>query len=71
MTADTQSLDPERDQDQIKVIERFSEEYFNLVVANTTAENALLSSQQEGEELLVNLPRPDLSHQVRCKGVGN
>jgi Ca-activated chloride channel homolog len=45
-------LDPEKDAAKIKEIARFSEEYFALVKANTPAENAILATQQEGEELL-------------------
>jgi len=55
LTPGTQSLDLERDKDKIVTIERFSPEYFRLVAANTASENALLSSQQEDEELLVEL----------------
>jgi len=45
-------LDPEKDTAKIKEIKRFSDEYFTLVKANTTDENAILAAQQEGEELL-------------------
>ena len=45
-------LDPEKDQAKIKDIKRFSDEYFALVKANTSDENAILATQQEGEELL-------------------
>ena len=45
-------LDPEKDQAKIKEIKRFSDEYFALVKANTADENAILATQQEGEELL-------------------
>lgn len=55
MTAGTQSLDLDRDKDKIKTVERFSPEYFKLVAANTAAENALFSSQQVDEQLLVEL----------------
>ncbi|MFO1092706.1 MAG: VWA domain-containing protein [Planctomycetaceae bacterium] len=55
MTAGTQGLDLERDKDKIKTVERFSPEYFKLVAANTAAENALFSSQQADEQLLVEL----------------
>ncbi|MCA9052661.1 MAG: VWA domain-containing protein [Planctomycetaceae bacterium] len=41
--------------DKVKVIERFSTEYFTLCTANTVDENRLLASQTDGEELLVNL----------------
>lgn len=53
MTAETQSLDLEADRSEIEVVERFSAEYFEIVAANSAAENAVLSSQQDGEELLV------------------
>jgi Ca-activated chloride channel family protein len=45
-------LDPETDKAKIQEIKRFSDEYFALVRANTTDENAILAAQQEGEELL-------------------
>ena len=45
-------LDPEKDQAKIKEIKRFSDGYFALVKANTADENAILATQQEGEELL-------------------
>jgi len=41
--------------DKIKTIARFSKEYFELVKQNTAAENAMLSRQQAGEELVVKL----------------
>jgi hypothetical protein len=46
-------VDPEKDKAKIQEVKRFSEEYFALVRANTTDENAVLAAQQEGEELLV------------------
>jgi Ca-activated chloride channel family protein len=46
-------LDPTKDQAKIKEIKRFSDDYFALVTANTPDENAILASQQDGEELLV------------------
>jgi len=54
-TTGTQHLDLERDKNKIKTIERFTTDYFKLVAANTSAENALLSSQQADEQLLVEL----------------
>lgn len=53
VTPETSELDLERDADQITVVERFSDAYFELVRENTRAENELLSSQQAGERLLV------------------
>ncbi len=41
--------------DDVKTVERFSEEYFELVRANTVAENQVLASQQPDEELVIQL----------------
>jgi Ca-activated chloride channel homolog len=46
-------VDPEKDMAKVQEIKRFSDEYFALVRANTPDENAILATQQEGEELLV------------------
>ncbi len=46
-------VDPEKDQDKIRSVERFSDEYFQLVADNSPEENALLASQKSKEELLV------------------
>jgi Ca-activated chloride channel family protein len=51
--ANAQEVDPEKDDAKIKKVKRFSDEYFELVKANTPAENALLARQQEGDELIV------------------
>lgn len=48
-------IDLERDKDKVKEVTRFSDEYFKLIDANTAAENAVLSRQQAGEELVINL----------------
>jgi Ca-activated chloride channel family protein len=45
-------IDPEKDAAKIKQVKRFSDEYFELVRANTADENAILAAQQEGEDLL-------------------
>lgn len=55
VTPETAKLDPEKDKDQITTIERFSDDYFALVRANTAEENQLLSLQQPDEELLLQL----------------
>ena len=55
VTPETEEIDLEEDKALITVVERFTPEYFELVAANTAEENRLLSSQQETEELLVNL----------------
>lgn len=48
-------VDLEKDQEKIKNVDRFSDEYFKLVDANTASENALFARQQAGEELVVKL----------------
>ncbi len=55
IATNAQKIDPEKDEAKIKRIKRFSEEYFEIVRANTQEENAVLATQQEGEELLVML----------------
>ena len=55
IAANAQKIDPEKDQAKIKKIKRFSDEYFALVKANSTDENAVLATQREGEELLITL----------------
>jgi Ca-activated chloride channel family protein len=51
----TAKLDLKKDLDKIKVITRFSDDYFKLVQENNSVQNQLLCSQNEGEELLVEL----------------
>lgn len=53
MTPQTADLDLAEDAEQIVEIERFSSEYFELVAANSSDENLLLSQQQPEEMLLV------------------
>ena len=48
-------VDLKKDADKIKEITRFSDEYFELVRANTVPENQILASQKAGEELLITL----------------
>ena len=55
VAANAQDVDLQRDQDKIKTVERFSDEYFRLTAANTPSENAVLARQQAGEELLIRL----------------
>jgi Ca-activated chloride channel family protein len=55
IATNAQKIDPERDEAKIKRVKRFSDEYFEIVRANTQDENAVLASQQEGEDLLVML----------------
>jgi len=53
IATNAQKIDPEKDEAKIKRVKRFSDDYFKIVGANTSDENAVLASQQEGEELLV------------------
>jgi Ca-activated chloride channel family protein len=46
-------VDPDKKDAKVTTVSRFSDEYFALVRANTKDENAILASQQEGEELVV------------------
>ncbi|MDP6547192.1 MAG: hypothetical protein QGH60_24720, partial [Phycisphaerae bacterium] len=46
-------LDPAKDADKIKKIKRFSDEYFKLIGQNTVAENQVMASQQDNEEMLL------------------
>jgi hypothetical protein len=53
--ADGLKLDLVKLGDKVEVIERFTDAYFALCVANSQQENQLLASQMDGEQLLVNL----------------
>jgi Ca-activated chloride channel family protein len=55
VAANAADVDLKKDKDKIQVIERYSPAYFDLVRANTTAENQVLASQQVNEELLITL----------------
>ncbi|HTN75291.1 MAG TPA: VIT domain-containing protein [Pirellulaceae bacterium] len=55
IATNAKDIDPEKDSAKIKTIERFSDEYFKLVEANSANENAVLARQQSGEELLIKL----------------
>jgi Ca-activated chloride channel family protein len=55
IAANAADVDPERDEDKIVTIERFTEDYFKLIRDNTKSENLLLAQQQAGEELIVRL----------------
>jgi Ca-activated chloride channel family protein len=48
-------VDLTKDDPKIERIARFSDEYFKLVAANTADENAILSRQEAGEQLIVKL----------------
>jgi Ca-activated chloride channel homolog len=55
VAANAASVDLEKDKDQLVIIERLSDAYFQLVTDNTTEENQILASQKTGELLVVNL----------------
>ena len=55
VAANAADVDVERDKDKIVTVERFSDEYFKLVAANTPSENAVLAWQQPQEELIIRL----------------
>ena len=46
-------LDLVKDKAKIKTIERFSDAYFELVGKNTSEENRILSTQRDGEQMLI------------------
>ena len=46
-------LDPAKDADKIKKVKRFSTEYFDLIRRNSVAENQVMASQQDNEEMLL------------------
>jgi len=53
--ANARDIDVDKDRAKIKTVERFSDEYFKLVAANTASENAALARQRSGEELIIRL----------------
>ena len=53
ITPETAKLDLEKDKDKIKVIQRYSDEYFELVRANSVVDNQILANQAPDEQLLV------------------
>ena len=55
VTPETAKLDLVKDAGKIKEIQRFGDEYFELVRQNTLDENRVLASQQAGEDLLIRL----------------
>lgn len=55
VTPETSEVDLSEAAERIEDVELGSDEYFELVRANTAAENQLLATQQAGEELLVEL----------------
>jgi Ca-activated chloride channel family protein len=48
-------LDPEKDKDKIVEIQRYTNEYFELVRQNNAQQNQLLATQQADEEIMIKL----------------
>jgi Ca-activated chloride channel homolog len=55
IAANARDIDPEKDREKVTLLQRFSDEYFQLLAETTPAENAILAVQREGEQLLVRL----------------
>ncbi len=55
VAANAATVDLDKLAEKAKTIDRFSEEYFEMVRSNTVAENQVLASQQPGEELVIQL----------------
>jgi Ca-activated chloride channel homolog len=55
IAANAREVDPEKDSAKIKDVDRFSDDYFKLVSANTADENLVLANQSENEELIIRL----------------
>jgi Ca-activated chloride channel family protein len=55
IAANAREVDPEKDKEKIKTIDRFSDEYFALIKDNTNEENLVLANQSEGDELVIKL----------------
>lgn len=53
--ANATDVDIEKQKSEIVEIERFTDEYFQLVQSNSTSENEWLAAQQDDEELVVRL----------------
>lgn len=53
IAANCREIDPAKDGDKIKTVERFSEAYFALTKDNTNEENLVLANQAEGDELFI------------------
>ena len=57
VSSEAAHLELPRDAAKITDIQRFSQEYFELIRHNSVEENQVLASQQPDEELLVKLQR--------------
>ena len=55
VTPETAKVDVEKEKAQIKEVQRFTDEYFELVRANSIQDNQVLASQAAGDELLIRL----------------
>ena len=55
IVSNARDVDLEKDKDQIIEIERYSDEYFTLVAANSKSENAVLARQAADQEMIIRL----------------
>ncbi|RPI61857.1 MAG: VWA domain-containing protein [Planctomycetaceae bacterium] len=55
VTPDAAKLDPVKDAEKIKVINRYSDEYFELARRNNATENQIMATQRDNEELMITL----------------
>ncbi|MBS3734985.1 MAG: VWA domain-containing protein [Phycisphaerae bacterium] len=53
VVANAAHLDPDEDAEKIEDVERYSDDYFELVRENSAAENQILADQRDDEELLI------------------
>ena len=55
IASNASDIDPARDQAKMRVVTRFSDEYFKLIQGNSADENRVLASQQADEELVMRM----------------
>ncbi len=55
IVSNARDVDLEKDKDKIIEIERYSDEYFTLIAANSKSENAVLARQAADEEMIIRL----------------
>ncbi len=53
ISSSASTLDPAKDKDKIEKVKRFSDKYFELIRKNSVAENQVMASQQDNEEMLI------------------
>ena len=55
IAANATDVDLEKQKDEIVEVKKYSQEYFDLVTANTKAENEFLAELLDDEELIIRL----------------